>query len=582
MLDEHFNAIVVGSGFGGAVMAYRLAEAGQRVCLLERGQAYAAGSFPRSPYQMKRNVWEPAEGLYGLFKLWSFQGFDSITASGLGGGSLVYASVLMRKDERWFVREDRRQGSYEYWPVTRQDLEPHYDRVERMIGVQQFPWHHYPYNQVPKTRVFNDAAERLGFDWFLPNLGVTFANPDEAPVPGEPIKESRPNIHRTPRATCRLCGECNIGCNYGSKNTLDYTYLTEAQRLGADIRTLCEVRSFEPRTGGGFVVQYVQHDLARTERKTSTATLPRLTLTTDRLILAAGTYGSTFLLLTNRHALPRISPMLGSHFCSNGDLLTFAVRCLEPGPGASEGRPINASRGPVVTSTIRMADREDGGLERGFYIQDGGFPEFVNWMLEVLELPGAFWATRRALLPSTRQPSAFWRVRRAVLRRAAQAVSRRYLNDMGGHVFALLGDRQLSSGLLPLLGMGREVPDGHMHLRGGRLEIASTHASQRYFRSVKSTMASLADALGAVFEDDPLWYLSRVITVHPLGGAPMGRHIAEGVVDSSGQVFNYPGLYVADGSVMPGPVGANPSLTIAALSDRFADAILDHVDSAAA
>jgi cholesterol oxidase len=93
-------------------------------------------------------------------------------------------------------------------------------------------------------------------------------------------------------------------------------------------------------------------------------------------------------------------------------------------------------------------------------------------------------------------------------------------------------------------------------------------------------MARLAHELGANFEINPLWYLRKVITVHGLGGSPMGRNDREGVVDTHGQVFNYPGLFVADGSVMPGPVGPNPSLTIAALSDRFADAVIQYIEGA--
>jgi cholesterol oxidase len=92
---------------------------------------------------------------------------------------------------------------------------------------------------------------------------------------------------------------------------------------------------------------------------------------------------------------------------------------------------------------------------------------------------------------------------------------------------------------------------------------------------VRATCRRLADELGGEFRDSPLWFLSRVITVHPLGGCPMGRGSEEGVVDSYGEVFGYPGLYVADGSVMPGPVGANPCLTIAALADRSADRIVE-------
>lgn len=90
-------------------------------------------------------------------------------------------------------------------------------------------------------------------------------------------------------------------------------------------------------------------------------------------------------------------------------------------------------------------------------------------------------------------------------------------------------------------------------------------------------MMDICKALGAYFVNDPLWYLNRVITVHPLGGCSMGRDITEGVVDAYGEVFNYPNLYIADGSVMPGPVGTNPSLTIAALADRFADSIINRI-----
>ncbi|WP_207956781.1 GMC family oxidoreductase [Rubrobacter tropicus] len=136
--------------------------------------------------------------------------------------------------------------------------------------------------------------------------------------------------------------------------------------------------------------------------------------------------------------------------------------------------------------------------------------------------------------------------------------------------------------MLPLLGMGRDLPNGRMKLRSGRLDIDWKHRkSGLYFDRVREASREISDALGARFVHDPLRSLGRIvtdlnrlITVHPLGGCPMGRHEEEGVVDPHGEVFGYPGLYVADGSVMPGPVGANPSLTIAAVSDRFADRII--------
>src|ERR1051325_4879247 len=134
-MTEHVDAVVVGSGFGGSVSAYRLAEAGRSVVLLERGRAYPPGSFPRTPSDLSRAFWSPDDGLYGMFDVWDFDGLDSVVSSGLGGGSLISATVLLRKDERWFVHDEPMPGGgVETWPITRDDLEPHYEVVEKMIG----------------------------------------------------------------------------------------------------------------------------------------------------------------------------------------------------------------------------------------------------------------------------------------------------------------------------------------------------------------------------------------------------------------------------------------------------------------
>ena len=139
---ERVDAVVVGSGFGGSVTAYRLAEAGRSVVLLERGRAYPPGSFPRTPDGMAANFWEPGEGLPRPVRhLVASAGIDGMVSSGLGGGSLIYANVLLRKDEKWFVHEQPLpHGGYEHWPISRADLEPHYDAVESMIGAAAYPY----------------------------------------------------------------------------------------------------------------------------------------------------------------------------------------------------------------------------------------------------------------------------------------------------------------------------------------------------------------------------------------------------------------------------------------------------------
>jgi cholesterol oxidase len=127
--------------------------------------------------------------------------------------------------------------------------------------------------------------------------------------------------------------------------------------------------------------------------------------------------------------------------------------------------------------------------------------------------------------------------------------------------------------------LGRDIPDGTMRLREGWLDVDWTTAtSKAFFARVRRLMADVAGALDAGLVPSPLSYLSRVVTVHPLGGCPMGRHAGEGVVDSHGEVFGYPGLFVADGSVMPGPVGPNPALTISALAERFSARMLERSD----
>ncbi|MEU8176216.1 GMC family oxidoreductase [Microbispora hainanensis] len=559
---EHVDAVVVGSGFGGSIAAYRLAEAGLSVVVLERGRAYAPGDFPRGPAQLGRAFWDPAENLYGMFDIWSFSDCDSVVASGLGGGSLIYANVMLRKDEDWFVHEQALpDGGYESWPVTRADLEPHYDAVERMIGVSPYPLSHAGFDDTLKTLAMRDAAAELGLDWRLPPLAVSFApSPGAQPCQGVPLAgPAYGNLHGVPRRTCRLCGECDLGCNEGAKNSLDHTYLSAARHHGADLRTLHEVRRIRPRVGGGYDVQYVEHMPRGDEAVDDGDGPPRWTgphtISCDRLVLAAGTYGTSYLLLKNRAAFPGLSGTLGTRFCGNGDMLAFLLRATD----RSRTRPIRASRGPVITSAIRLDDGADG---RGAYIEDGGYPEFVDYLVEGADMgPG--------------------RIARFLLRRLRNILT--HDTNLSAEFADLIGRGELSGTSLPLLGMGRDVPDGRLRLRDGRLDVDWTgETSEDYYDRLRAIMRRIGDVLGAEYADSPPWWRKRVMTVHPLGGAPMGRHPGEGVCDAYGEVFGFPGLYVADGAALPGPVGANPSLTIAALADRMSTRILEGRASLAA
>jgi cholesterol oxidase len=552
MGNEHADVVVVGSGFGGAVAAYRLAAAGLSVVVLERGRPYPPGSFPRSPGDMGRGFWDPAENLYGMYDVWRFTGCDSVVASGLGGGSLIYANVLLRKDEHWFVHDEPIGDSgVESWPVTRADLDPHYDEVERMLGATPYPFEHPAYSHTQKTIALRDAATELGLDWRLPPLAISFADrPGGEPGLGLPIvTPDYGNVHGVARRTCRLCGECNMGCNDGAKNTLDHTYLSAAAHHGADLRTLHEARGLRQREQGGYVVDYVRHREGEGDKA------EKGTIECDRLVLAAGTLGTTRLLLRSRDGLPGLSDALGSRFSGNGDVLAFLLRAKD----RSRTHEIDASHGPVITSAIRLPDGLDGPAEkgRGAYIQDGGHPAFVDWLAESADV-------RTNLTRVTRFAANFIR---ATLTRD---------RNMSAEIAELFSDADLSANSMPLLGMGRDVPDGTLRLSGGNLDVKwDSAASAEHFERLETIMRRVADVLGGEYSGLPAWLAKRFITVHPLGGAPMGHHEGEGVCDAYGEVFGHPGLYVADGAAMPGPVGANPSLTIAALADRMSTHLLE-------
>lgn len=588
MQDTHFDAVIIGSGFGGSVMAYRLAEAGLRVCLLERGKGYPPNSFPRSPHLLGKNFWDPSKGVYGMFDFWSFKGSGALVSSGLGGGSLIYANVHLRKDPMWF-KEDRPDGGYDAWPITYDDLERHYERVEQMMNVQKYPLNHPPYNQTARTLAMQEADRKLQLEdqsthkWIPLNLAVSFRtknvrhpdedDPENPPIIGAQIHEDYPNYHSVvmnqnmPRSTCRLCCECDIGCNYGSKNTLDYTYITAAihqKPHPAQVETLCEVKTIAPVNDKGYRVTFVRHDPSQVDPITGKCPPPpSMTITCDRLVLAAGTFGTPYLLLMNKQFFQLLDKnILGSRFSVNGDLLSFIAKSKEQRNGKMVPRRLDPNFGPVITSAIRVGDTLDGDgpQGRGFYTEDGGNPYLLSWVAELSGVPALLYRTLKFL-------KMFIKYRLGLNNDA----------NLSAEISDLLGPATASMSTFPLLTMGRDFANGRLFLNDDLLDCDWKQTkSQEYFNRVRRVGRAMARALNGEYVDNPSYsLLHQVLTAHPLGGCPMGFTRDDGIVNSYGEAFDYPGLYVVDGSSMPGPVGPNPSLTIAAISDRAADHIIN-------
>jgi cholesterol oxidase len=545
--NEHFDAVVVGSGFGGAVAAFRLSEADLSVLVLERGVPYPPGAFPRTPRGIKENFWAPASGLLGLFEVWSFSHVTAIVASGLGGGSLIYANVLLRKPP----------DTFDGWPLDYAALAPHYVNVEEVLRPEPFPGDVEPYASTPKTREFARAAAAAGLEVERPPLAIAFAAGEGPPAPGVTLAPDD-NLHGRERRTCRLLGECDVGCNEGAKHTLDFNYLSAAVRQGAQVRTCCEAVGVAPDRQGGYSVRYVQHVSARAAHPEHlldpTQELDR-TVRGKIVVLAAGTLGSTRLLLSNRAVLPGLSPQLGQRFSSNGDMFTVARDC-RTGNGRRRrrrpGRRLDPSFGPVITLSASSRNGHD------LWLQDAGGPAISEWLWQGLEAPADLWGMRGVV----------WR------RVMARLLRRRRETRLGPDLSRLLGSTRSSSAMLPLLHMGLDVPGGRLRLQGDALELdwSPDGESAPYFRASREAGERVAGELGGRLR---FARKGRTPTVHPVGGCAMGTSPTEGVVDTWGEVFDRPGLFVADGAVLPGPVGPNPSLTIAALADRFSARMIE-------
>lgn len=514
-----FDFIIVGSGFGGSIAAYNLVSRGHKVCVLERGQDWPRGSFPRGSRRIKNLFWRPDEGTQGVMDYRVFDKLDTVVGSGVGGTSLLFSGFMIEPPAHYF----------EGWEagIDRQTLEPHYKRVWDFLDVKRYPFDRAPYDDTNRIRVLRKAVEKSGRgELEITDLAIQFMN--EAKDWGT----SFTNKHGAVQNGCIMCAECNLGCNYKAKSSMDVNYLHRAQQLGCLVKSGHQVDRIEPLVGGGYRIGCIRP----TNKGASEATVA---FSAKNVIVSAGAIGSTELLLRNRdlhHTLPHVSARLGHGFSGNGNNIALLT-------GLSDDPvPLEPYRGPTLVVGIKYED---------FYIEDTGMADFVTWYLDGI-VPDPNLAQIKAL------------AHRGV-DKLAQLFGVKPSFGIIADLAAILQSETLTSRSTYVISIGRDQSEGILKVDPeGQLHI-HWHEDDAYMERVRGALEGIASAL------DGDVTLGKRFSFHLLGGCGLGNSPDTGVVDGNGEVFGHPGLFVMDGATVPRCIGVNPALTISALSDYLSD-----------
>lgn len=552
--SPRFDCLVVGSGFGGSVFAARLATrlGPGRLAVLERGAELRPGQFPETLAQAAEQVRTPASPL-GIFDFRFHRDLDALVANVLGGGSELYAAVTLEPLPQTFdIRRDPADpASPRAWPpgVDAQALRPYFNRVREMLEVERWvdggpvggtaarfdpevagswfwgcedgvdqdtgqPLRDHAGREVRGRAPLHRAA---AFDQAAAGIGVT---PRVVPLAINLTRHhGTDNSFGTPRAACTGCGNCVTGCNVGAKNSLTANYLPAAVAAGAALHTGVEVLYVRPSERAG----YRWALLTRVHAPDGPARL--VVVHAKMVVLSAGVFGTAGILFGSRRRGLPVPPLLGTRLSGNGDAIGLIQRWAPAFGRGLPGRSLDEP-GPTIT---RMADLRDQ-------------PQ------------------RRHLLQDAVAPAA-----------------------LAGLLARVAGLGEAPDQSLITLAMGYDLSLGRLVARDGQVDVHWPAAGRDPAQlSARASMAAMAAAAGGPYVANPRLGGANggtPITVHPLGGAPMGTGAADGVVDSVGRLFHpaggtLAGLYVADASVIPTAVGANPSLTIAALAERAADVVL--------
>ncbi|SHL11071.1 cholesterol oxidase [Desulfatibacillum alkenivorans DSM 16219] len=514
-----YDFVVVGSGFGGSVSALRLTEKGYKVAVIEQGRRIGPKDVQAADEKPLRNFfWMPAAKMNGFFTQTIFRHVQIVGGVGLGGGSLVYAAVLL-KPKTGFFKDPVWSNFGVDWE---QELEPHYEEVKRMLGLTNNPNFDLQDEYLKKTARTMGAMDTYGP---TPN-GIYFGKP------GVTVKDPFFGGEGPDRTGCELCGDCLSGCGKGAKNSLDKNYLFLAEKNGAEILTSRKVSHIEPMEGG-----YRLH--IADPMKPKKAYPP---VTAKKVVLAGGVLGTLELLFRSRDVtktLPKVSPLLGRVVRTNSEAIVASL---------SRNPDEDITRGSAISSHFYPDDHT--------HITQNRFPDGYDFMRYYLgpmvDEPN----------PAKRAFKTLWAMVKNPIRSMASIFAKNWRKRISVLTVMQHMDNQISlvyrRGLFSWFNksLHSKIPEGQQ--RAPAFLPIANKAARAY------AQASGGDPLNVTMES----LLNLSSTAHILGGCHMGTSPENGVISTDHEVLGYPGLYVADGAAVSANVGVNPSLTIAALAER--------------
>ncbi|MDO5699340.1 MAG: GMC family oxidoreductase [Dermatophilus congolensis] len=525
-VEQHFDVIVVGSGFGGSVTALRLTEKGYSVGVIEAGRRFYDYDFATTSWNLRRFLWAPKLGMRGVQRIHVLPDVVVLAGAGVGGGSLNYANTLYQPDSPAFYADPQ----WAHITDWRRELAPHYDQAERMLGVVTNP------TMTPVDEVYKKVAQEMGVGhtFRLARVGVFFGEHGARgeKTPGVEVQDPYFGGAGPRRAGCLECGACMVGCRHNAKNTLVKNYLFLAEQAGAVVIENSTVTRVAP-TEAGYRVE--------TEYTGGWLPHPPRVFTAEHVVFAAGTWGTQKLLhaLKSNGSLPHISDRLGELTRTNSEALVGASASL-----GTRDR-IDFTRGVAITSSFHPDDNTHiepvryakGSNAMGLMstlMTDGGgrLPRWLKFLREVVLHPVAFLSTILGL--------GSWSERTTI------ALTMQSLDNS----ITVRPRRRL------LGGVGLTSTRGH------------GEPSPRWIPAAHTAARTIARIIGG-YPGAPIGDVFGIpMTAHFLGGCVIGDSPDSGVIDAYHRMYGHPGLHIVDGSTVSANLGVNPALTITAQAER--------------